>query len=149
MCLPKSLAGLEFSSFLGVAAIGYTALFSLLRWLEQLLCSVPLPQLMLVITHASAVPDEDDRVALEARVSAAVRTAVLRGLFDAVMLDVAGRDGDSLGDDAHYAASWCTCTPRARSLPHLYFMMSHVSLDFATRSLKSGIHSIICLIYHS
>ena len=34
MCLPKSLAGLEFTSFLGVAAIGYTALFSLLRWLD-------------------------------------------------------------------------------------------------------------------
>ena len=34
LCLPKSLAGLEFSSYLGVAAIAYTALFSLWRCLD-------------------------------------------------------------------------------------------------------------------
>lgn len=34
LCLPKSLAGLEFSSILGVIAILYTALFSLWRYLD-------------------------------------------------------------------------------------------------------------------
>ena len=34
LCLRRSLAGLEFSSYLGVAAILYTAAFSLMRWID-------------------------------------------------------------------------------------------------------------------
>ena len=34
LCLRRSLAGLEFSSYLGVAAILYTAAFSLMRWMD-------------------------------------------------------------------------------------------------------------------